>query len=151
MKYNSTPLTNDLDIANSFNEYFSSSFNSQTYPSSATLCPCDTFLEDLFDSMTIELFYRKILAMKSTGTVLFDNFPPLLVKLCPELFAHLLFILFSAIIHTLVYPDSWKTAFERRLHKSDSKTDFTIYSPLAYYTKFTSFSKRTFLTSCLTK
>ena len=105
MKYNSTLLTNDLDIANSFNEYFSSSFNSQTYPSSAPLCPCDIFLEDIFDSMTIESIYRKILATKSAGTVLFDNLPPLLVKLFPELFAHLLFILFSAIIHTLVNPD----------------------------------------------
>ena len=67
--------------------------------------------------------------MKSTGTVLFDNLPPLLVKLCPELFAHLLFILFSAIIHTLVYPDIWKSAFIRPLHKSDSKTDITNYRP----------------------
>ena len=129
MNYDSTLLTNDLDIANSFNEYFSLSFNSQTYPSSAPHCPCDIFLEDVFDSMTIESIYRKILAMKSTGTVLFDYLPPLLVKLCPELFAHLLFILFSAIIHTLVYPDIWKSAFIRPLHKSDSKTDITNYRP----------------------
>ena len=130
MKYNSTLLTNDLDIANSFNEYFFLSFNSQTYPSSAPLCPCDIFLEDIFDSMTIESIYRKILAMKSAGTVLFDNLPPLLVKLCPELIAHLLFILFSAIIHTLVYPDIWKTAFIRPLRKSDSKTDITNSRPI---------------------
>ena len=58
MKYNSTFLTNDLDIAKSFDEYFSSSFNSQTYPSSAPLCPCDVFLEDIFDTMTIESIYR---------------------------------------------------------------------------------------------
>ena len=69
--------------------------------------------------------------MKSAGTVLFANPPPLLVKLCPELFAHLLFILFSAIIHTLVYPDIWKTAFIRPLHESDSKTDITNYSPIS--------------------
>ena len=75
MKYNSTLLTNDLDIASSSNEYSSSSFNSQTYPSSAPLCHCDIFLEDVFDSMTIESIYRKILAMKSAGIVLFDN-PP---------------------------------------------------------------------------
>ena len=135
MKYNSTRLTIDLDIANSFNEYFSSS-NSQTYPSSAPLCPCDIFLEDIFDTMTIENIYRKILAMKSAGTVLFDNLPPPLVKLCPELFAHLLFILFSAIIHTLVYPDIWKTAFIRPLHKSDSKTDITNYRPISLLPKF---------------
>ena len=99
------------------------------------LCPCDIFLEDILDSMTIESIYRKILAMKSTGTVLFDNIPPLLVKLCPELFAHLLFILFSAIIHTLVYPDIWKTAFIRPLHKSDSKTDITNYRPISLLPK----------------
>ena len=101
MKYNSTLLTNDLDIANSFYEYFSSSFNSQTYPSSAPLCPCDIFLEDIFDSMTIESIYRKILAMKSAGTVLFNNLFPLLVKLCPELFAHLLFFFRSLLSSTL--------------------------------------------------
>ena len=99
------------------------------------LCPRDIFLEDIFDSMTIESIYRKILAMKSTGTFLFDNIPPLLVKLCPELFAHLLFILFSAIIHTLVYPDIWKTAFIRPLHKSDCKTDITNYRPISLLPK----------------
>ena len=125
MKYNSTLFTNDLDIANSFIEYFSSSFKSQTYPFAAPLCPCETFFEDKFDSMTIESIYRKILAMKSAGTFLFGNIPPLLVKLCPELFAHLLFILFSAIIHTLVYIYIWKSAFIRPLHKSDSETDIT--------------------------
>ena len=135
MKYNLTLLTNDLDIANSFNEYFSSSFNSQTYPSSAPLCPCDIFLEDIFDSMTIESIYRKILAMKSAGTVLSDNLPPLLVKLCPELYAHLLFILFSAVIHTLVYPGFWKTAYTRPLHKSESKTDITNYRPISLIPK----------------
>ena len=135
MKYNSTLLTNDLDIANGFNEYFSSSFNSQTYPSSAPLCPCDIVLEDIFDTMTIESIYRKILAMKSAGTVLFDILPPLLVKFCPELFAHLLFTLFPAIIHFLVYPDIWKTAFIRPLHKSDSKTDITNYRPISILPK----------------
>ena len=73
--------------------------------------------------------------MKSAGTVLFDNLPPLLVKLCPELFAHLLLILFSAIIHTLVYPDIWKTVFIRPLHKSDSKTDNTNYRPITLIPK----------------
>ena len=101
MKYNSTLLTNDLDIASSINEYFPSSFNCQIYPSSAPLCPCDIFLQDILDSMTIESIHRKILAMKSTGTVLFDNIPPLLVKLCPVLFAHLLFLFCSLLSSTL--------------------------------------------------
>ena len=60
-----TQNTSDaFNLLNSLNEHFSSSINSQTYPSSAPLCPCDIFLEDIFDSMTIESIYSKIVAMK---------------------------------------------------------------------------------------
>ena len=135
MKYNTILLTNYLDIANSFNEYFSSTFNSQIYPFSTRRHQCDIFLEDIFDSMTVESIYGKIMAMKSSGTVLFDNLPPILVKLCPELFARLLFVLFSAVIHTLVYPEIWKTAFIRPLHKAGSKTDITNYRPISLLPK----------------
>ena len=151
MKYNSVLLTNDLNIANSFNEFFSSTFNTQTYPYSAPRCFCDIFLEEIVDSMTVESIYVKILAMKSSGTVLFDNLPPLLIKLCPELFAHLLFILFSAIIHTLVYPEIWKTAFIRPLHKSDSKTDITNYRPISLLPKISLILEKHILIFCSTK
>ena len=83
-KYNYTLFTDDLDIANSFDEYFPSSFNSQLYPYSVPLCPCDIFLENIVDSMTTESIYGKLLAKKTSGFNLFDNIPPLLFNLCPK-------------------------------------------------------------------
>ena len=98
----STLILNDLNIAFSFNLYFPLTLNSQTYPSSAPFCHCDMIQENIFDYMTIGSIHGKMLSSKSYGTVPFDNLPPLVVKLCRELFAYLLFNLLSAVIHTLL-------------------------------------------------
>ena len=98
MKYNTILLTNYLDIANSFNEYFSSTFNSQIYPSSTRRHQCDIFLENIFDSMSAESIYEKIMAMKS-GSILFDK-TPYSSQIMSRVVFPSLFVLFSAIIYT---------------------------------------------------
>ena len=71
--------------------------------------------------------------MKPSAAVLYDNFPPSLRRLCPGMFASLLFTLFFSIFHTLVCPDAWKLAFIGPLQKSDSKTDITNYRPMSLH------------------
>ena len=53
-----------------------------------------------------------------------------MIELCPGLFSPLLFATFSSTIHSLIYPEIWKTAFIKPLQKSDSKTDITNYRPI---------------------
>ena len=68
--------------------------------------------------------------MKPSGDVLYKNFAFSLLELCPRMFAPLLCTSFSSIIHTIIYPDNWKTAFFTPLHTSDSKTDIANYKPI---------------------
>ena len=53
-----------------------------------------------------------------------------------------IFVLFTAIVHTLVYTEVWKTAFIRPLHKSDSNTDITNYRPISLLLKISLISEK---------
>ena len=85
--------------------------------------------------MTCNSVFENLVALKLSEGDLYDNFPPYLLKLCPRMFAPLLVTLFFSIIHTLIYPDSRKTAVIRPLHKSDCKTDNTNFRPISLQTK----------------
>ena len=131
----SNTLSTDEDIANSFNEFFISTFNDKTYDSNISTHTSVIALEDLFDTLSVKCIFNTINAAKPSSAILYDNFPSSLLKLCPNLFASLLFTLFSCIILTLTFPDHWKTAFVRPLHKQNSKMDIANYRPISLLPK----------------
>ena len=104
LKTQKPPLTNEtksfifatriFDIAYSFKEKFSPTFNSRSYPSRTPLCQCATFPEDKFETITYDLFFVKLVAMKPSGDVLYENFAfSLLLVLTPDMRATFVFII----------------------------------------------------------
>ena len=129
MNHYSNILSTDEDIANSFNDFFISTFNDKTYDSNISTHTSDIAVEDLFDTLSVKSIFNTINAAEPSSAIVYDNFPSPLLKLCPNLFASLLFTLFSCIILTSTFPDQWKTAFVKPLHKQNSKMDIANYRP----------------------
>ena len=113
-------ITNDMEIAESMNTYFSSVFTDETYDNFPTV---NRILnEELTDvQCTIEEVERHLKTLnvcKSSGP---DNIPPRILKECASQLAPSLANLFNKSFSSGMLPQDWKLANIAPIHKKNSK------------------------------
>ena len=57
------------------------------------------------------------------------------MKFCPEVFAEIFYPLFASILLTCVYPEIWKVAYVRPLHKEGPRNVISNYRPISLLPK----------------
>ena len=127
--YHSKILKTDEDIASGFNEHFVSTLNSGIYDRTDLSYPNVFRLQEVFDDLFVEKIKSRILKLKETSSVRFDEFPTKLLKYCPDLFASLLYPLCASNISTQTYPDVWKTSLVLPLFRNGNKSGIFRHRP----------------------
>ena len=142
-------LTTDKDISNAMNEHFCTVGESLQ----GLLPPCDTQLYKdylgnritnsfvlshiLYDDIIIEM--SKLDPKKSTGP---DGIGAKIIKLCPQIFAQNLVIIFNRYIDLGEYPSGMKLAKVIALYKKSSKCDPNNYRPISLLSCFNKLFER---------
>ena len=94
------------------------------------LLPCPVSivkLPDILNSLNMLTIRKLILEMKDSSITNADCLPSKLLKMCPEVFANLFYPLFASILLTRIYPDVWKVAYVRPLHKRGPRNIISNY------------------------
>ena len=77
-----------------------------------------------FGSSDVELLLKKI---PDTASVAADGIPPFIIRNCANILAPLVYVLFTWIISTRLWPNIWKQAYVIPFLKSGSKIDVCNY------------------------
>ena len=125
--YMSVKASNDRGIANLFNTFSSSVFKQEWFFTPMPEVNEDTCFkldEVNFSSSDVELLLKKI---PDTASVAADGIPPFIIRNCANILAPLLYVLFTCIISTRLWPNIWKQAYVLPFFKSGSKIDVCNY------------------------
>ena len=125
-----------IDVANAFNDFFASSFNTNSYD---TRIPDDRqsliFFNDFCGSFTDSDILQVILNSTACTYDTHDEFPNGLLKKCSVLFATLFRVVFNCIILNCQFPEIWKSSFIKPIHKGACRNDITNYHPISLLPK----------------
>ena len=135
MKENSVSFTGGYQIANAFNTHLAKNYNHQVFQPVAVLSDDSVKLADILNSLNPFSIRKLILEMKDSSMTTADCFPPKLMKFCPEVFAEIFYPLFASILLTCVYPEIWKVAYVRPLHKEGPRNVISNYRPISLLPK----------------
>lgn len=138
MKWNGNTLSDIDDIANGFQEYFRSVYDTHCLNSiSPSEYKGNTLSEHVdinFVSKTdILAGIKKLKPKKSVGP---DDIPPYIVKACQNIFLDPLHHIFNLSLKTCTYPEKWKLAKVCPIYKNGDKGDITNYRPISILSVF---------------
>lgn len=116
--------------AESFNVYFQSVFNRQTYPNTMPqiLNPLAPMQEIVISEAGIVSLLEKLDVHSASGPDGISNF---ILKHCAASIAPFLTLLFQAALRLGVLPADWKNANVNPIFKSGDKTNFSNYRPIS--------------------
>ncbi|GBO31455.1 putative RNA-directed DNA polymerase from transposon BS [Araneus ventricosus] len=128
---------NDGDIANAFDDYFSSVFKPSTDFDGNDECNCNR-IGDLvkIESVTDDDVILAIRELKSFPTVCVDNIPSLIIKGCAEFLIYPLLVLFHLSLRTKVFPAVWKQTRIIPVFKKGDAQNCENYRPIAILNSF---------------
>ena len=136
MSYNDDCLKTVPQIANAFNNYFSSNFNHTEIPAIVYESGGSLKLDDFLLSLNPSFIRQMIVDMKESPTNKNDFLsPPKVLKLCTDVIATLLHPIFRSIILTRCYPEVWKNALIRPIFKNGAENLIVNYLPISFLPK----------------
>ncbi|GBN76439.1 hypothetical protein AVEN_170548-1 [Araneus ventricosus] len=135
--YNNVRYNNDGDIANAFDDYFSSVFKPSTDFYGNDECKSDC-VGDLFkiENVTYDDVVLAISELKSSLTVGVDNIPSFIIKGCSEFLIYPLLVLFNLSLRTKVFPEVWKQTKIIPVFKKGDAQNCKNYRPIAILSPF---------------
>ena len=129
--YTSVKASNDHSKANLFNTFLSSVFQQEWFFTPIPEVSEDTCIKlDAvnFSSSDVELLLKKI---PDTASVAADGIPPFIIRNCANILAQLVYVLFTCIVSTRLWPNIWKQAHVIPFFKSGSKIDVCNYKGIS--------------------
>ena len=141
IKQEGVTLTNSADIANTFNNYFTtiggnlankipcSDVNPISYisPVNSAFSFAEISLESVLETL------KSINPNKATGP---DNIPNKILKMAAEILSPSLSAIFNRSLSMGIYPDDWKMARVLPIFKSGDKDDIGNYRPISIISAF---------------
>ncbi|GBM61262.1 putative RNA-directed DNA polymerase from transposon BS [Araneus ventricosus] len=119
-------FTNDIDIANTYADYFRSVFKPNSeYDSNDAV----DFVG--IDTITYDDVVVAIQELKSTSTIGIDNILPFIIKGCAEFLVYRLLALFSLPLKTNTFPHAWKLTKIVPVFKKGNAEECKNYRPIA--------------------
>ena len=136
LKINNVRLTDSLNIAEAFKEYYSYNFsrNGGNYNLDSSLDITNNSI--MVPSITEDMVYKAIEKLKAISSIGPDNLPNYIIKACSSYFTPLLVHIFNKSLRTGIYPDQWKKAIVIPIHKGGDKEDIVNYRPISILNGF---------------
>ena len=129
MKYRGQDIMDSQQIAESFNEHFSSVFieDNSDIVVPETAQP-EIFLDDItFNAKDV----LDEISQTKSGASSYDQITPSLLKTTAPYVINRILYIFSCIINACQFPKVWKNIHVRPHHKNGSKTEIKNYRPIA--------------------
>ena len=125
-----------IDVANAFNDFFASNFNTNSYD---TRIPDDSqsliFFNNFCGSITDSDISQVILNSTACTDETNDEFPNGLLKNCSVLFATFFRVFFNCVILNCQFPEIWKSSFIKTIHRGACRSDITNYRSISLLPK----------------
>lgn len=138
MNYSNKQLTSPTSIVNSFKEYFSSVFVSDSVSNSEThfsgIRPSSDIVH-IAEINEVDLI-RATKKLKGNLCSGLDNVPALFVKDCAYTLATPLLFIYNKCLKTTTFPDIWKQSRICPVLKSGNSSDITNYRPISILSNF---------------
>ena len=128
--YNDLAASNDFDKANLFNRYFSSVFQPKATFSTEDL-PFGKLVklsEVEFSLNDIQILLAKV---PDSSIAACDGVPPTILNKAADTLSTLLYLVFSYVVRTQKWPDTWKCAFVTPVFKKGSRANVENYRPIS--------------------
>ena len=126
-----SPVTNDMEKANLFNNYFGSvcTTDNGDIPAVNKIVPDNVALDDIdFNRNAVLRALKKIKPNESSGP---DNLPPVFFRKLSNVLAEPLSILFSSFMSIGKLPEDWKNATVLPVYKSGLSSQVENYRPIS--------------------
>ena len=125
-----------IDVANAFNDFFASNFNTNSYDTripddSQSFLFFNNFCGSITDSDILQLILNSTPCTYETN----EEFPNGLLRKCSVLFATLFRVVFNCVILNCQFPEIWKSSFIKTIHKGACRSDITNYRPISLLPK----------------
>ena len=127
MHWKHVKASTSIDIANLFNSYFSSVYQSSTEISIPSVVNPQICLQE----MTIDISVVHELLSKVSSNSSSDPIPAFVYNFCPEILAPLVTQLFNTIIQTKQWPHLWKCSIIKPILKSGNPENMENYRPIS--------------------
>ena len=135
LKYNDRMISDPAEISETFNKHFSEAglkLSSQIESTKSYLDylnPIDCVFEiTTIETNTVFKLLSNMSEKKATGI---DQIPCKLLKIAAPVISESLTIVFNKSIMTSIFPDDWKVARVRPIHKGEAKDDANNYRPIS--------------------
>lgn len=124
------PITDDFDKACCFNDYFKSVFAANSHHEMPVM---DAHVQETMPELTITYngvlnLLNNIKVSSASGP---EDVPGNVLKVCAEIIAHYLVILYSKSLDTGIIPQQWKNANVVPIHKGGPKNIVANYRPIS--------------------
>lgn len=132
IKSNDKILTNPLDIAEAFNNYFADQVKSINSSNNNNKLPINTPNSSMFMKPTIPQDIHKIItSLKNTPSTGYDGISTKIIKTVSTIIAPVLSHLINMCILHGVFPKELKISIIKPLFKKDNKDNMSSYRPIA--------------------
>ena len=129
-------ITASAEIAEAFNEYFSTVGNNLASEIPTPVHTPEFYLKPTDKAFslqipTVDTVYRQLITLDEKKSAGLDNIPNKILKIAADVIAPSLTEIFAASIRAGVFPFEWKTSRVTPIHKGGAKDDPNNYRPIS--------------------
>lgn len=130
IKYNGEEITDPMNIATAFNNYFTNEINKTNNSKENTL---KTILKNsiFLTPVNEDCIKKVILSLRNTQSEGYDGISTKILKICKDELVHVLVFLINLSLQTGKFPEKLKVSIVKPLFKKGDKKDMSNYRPIA--------------------